>query len=411
MREGYRETSLGVIPEYWSIHTLGDIGEFKNGINKGKEDFGHGYPMVNLNDVFGLLTVNTDDLGLVNSTKNERKEYKLKRGDVLFIRSSVKPSGVGLTAVVPKDLDETVFSGFIIRFRDNDILDFEYKKHCFHGANFRKRLLAKSTISANTNINQNSLSSLQLVVPPLPEQRKIAEILSTVDDKIDVIDQQISETQELKKGLMQRLLTKGIGHTKFKDSPLGEIPVSWEVGTFNQIATNNSTKFQKQEGKCIELEHIDQRTGRLLGYDNVSNKSSIKNHFLIGDVLFCKLRPYLRKYWYCEFEGGCTSELLVLRSKKTGDSRFIYYVVQQDSFIVHTVSSSYGTKMPRTSWKIISEYRLPIPPISEQHKIAEVLSTVDEKLEILQDKKQECQELKKGLMQQLLTGKIRVQTN
>ena len=103
----------------WEETTLGHIGKFKNGLNKDSSAFGHGSPFVNLMDVFGVNAISsTSHLGLVASTKMDREVYDLRQGDVLFIRSSVKPSGVGLTAVVERDLTDTVYSGFLIRFRD-----------------------------------------------------------------------------------------------------------------------------------------------------------------------------------------------------------------------------------------------------------------------------------------------------
>ena len=113
MREGYKQIEIGVIPEGWNVNELGNLGKFKNGINKGSEDFGHGSPFVNLMDVFGISSISeVEHLGLVNSNDAEKKVYDLKKGDVLFIRSSVKPSGVGLTTIVAKDLANSVYSGF-----------------------------------------------------------------------------------------------------------------------------------------------------------------------------------------------------------------------------------------------------------------------------------------------------------
>lgn len=264
--------------------------------------------------------------------------------------------------------------------------------------------------STFTAVNGTDIRGVKLLLPPISEQQKIADILSTVDAKIDLIDQQITETQELKKGLMQQLLTKGIGHTEFKESPLGEIPESWEVVKFNKVCDNSSIKFNKPFGKCIELEHIEQQTSRLLGYANIEDKSSVKIAFSIGDVLFCKLRPYLRKYWKCDFEGGCTSELMVLSPKSNLTTDYLFYTIQRNSFIENSVSKSYGTKMPRTSWKILSEFEMGLPSVEEQTKITKILSSIDNKLDVLTEKKTTYQELKQGLMQQLLTGKIRTST-
>lgn len=123
MKTGYKMTEVGLIPSDWEMKELGEIGTFKNGINKSSEDFGFGFPFVNLLDVFGKSSISENEsFGLINSNEIERKLYDLKKGDVLFIRSSVKPSGVGLTCVIENNLPDIVFSGFIIRYRDNNYL-------------------------------------------------------------------------------------------------------------------------------------------------------------------------------------------------------------------------------------------------------------------------------------------------
>lgn len=193
----------------WQAHMLGEIGKFKNGLNKDSGAFGHGSPFVNLMDVFGVNAISsTNQLGLVASTKLDRDVYDLRRGDVLFIRSSVKPSGVGLTAVVDCDLAETVYSGFLIRFRDSGHLDLGFKKHCFYGESFRKRIIAASSVSANTNINQNALRLLSIQLPPTKaEQTAIAEVLTDMDAELAALEQRRAKTRALKQGMMQELLT------------------------------------------------------------------------------------------------------------------------------------------------------------------------------------------------------------
>jgi type I restriction enzyme S subunit len=193
---------------------------------------------------------------------------------------------------------------------------------------------------------------------------------------------------------------------KYKKTKLGWIPKEWKVVTFDKIVDNNTSKYNKLKGKCIDLQHVEQETGKILGYDDFEGKESNKNHFLEDDILFCKLRPYLKKYWYCEFEGACSSELMVFRAKNTINSKFVFYIIQQESFIENSVSKSYGTKMPRTSWTIVSEYSLRLPPLTEQKKIAQILSTIDAKINNLSDQITETETLKKGLMQQLLTEGI-----
>lgn len=100
-----------------------------------------------------------------------------------------------------------MFSGFLIRFRDNGELDVNYKKHCFYDERFRNSLISSSSVSANTNINQEALKKLSIAIPPLSEQVIIAEILSAIDKEIELLERQLAKYKQIKQGLMQILLT------------------------------------------------------------------------------------------------------------------------------------------------------------------------------------------------------------
>ena len=182
------------------------IGELKNGLNKDKKDFGFGSPFVNLMDVFGKSEIFSQEFGLVNSNEKEKETYNLLKGDVLFIRSSVKRSGVGETVIVQEDLLETVYSGFLIRFRDDrKSLAQEFKKYCFSSQSFRDKILSYATSSANTNINQESLNKINVILPCIGEQQKIANFLSSIDAKIENTKGELEKIQLFKKGLLQQL--------------------------------------------------------------------------------------------------------------------------------------------------------------------------------------------------------------
>lgn len=204
----FQDTELGRIPVGWSVVSVNDLGELKNGINKAKEDFGHGGPFVNLMDVFGRTSIQSADFGLVATSEREREDFSLKAGDFLFIRSSVKPTGVGLAALVETDLAGAVYSGFLIRLRpERQGIARRFLMHFFASDVFRKCLLPKSTISANTNINQGALGSLPVVIPGAKEQQCIAEVLDKLDQKQRALTTKQTHYQSLKRGLMQKLLT------------------------------------------------------------------------------------------------------------------------------------------------------------------------------------------------------------
>ncbi|HGO1438587.1 restriction endonuclease subunit S [Staphylococcus aureus] len=178
----------------WEEKKLEDIGTLKNGINKDKESFGYGFPFVNLNDVFNSKEIQIKNLSLINSTYKEREEYNLQKGDTLFIRSSVKPSGVGLTKVIEIDLKNVVFSGFLIRFRNNN-LAVNFKKFIFNSISVRKQILSLSSTSANTNINQESLKKVKIPIPCMDEQQKIGQFFSKLDRQIELEEQKLELLQ------------------------------------------------------------------------------------------------------------------------------------------------------------------------------------------------------------------------
>jgi type I restriction enzyme S subunit len=418
---GYKQTELGIIPESWSVASIGSIGRFKNGINKDGDSFGHGYPFVNLMDVFGKTSIGAiENLGLIDSNDVDKKEYDLRIGDVLFIRSSVKPSGVGLTAVVKEDLVGAVYSGFLIRYRSDSKLSTEFKEYCFYNNDFRKRIVAASSVSANTNINQDNLKQLLLVYPQsLEEQTAIANALSDVDALITSLEKLITKKRAIKTAAMQQLLTgkKRLPpfdqiHTGYKQTELGEIPEDWEINNFADIAAPKNSRINPKVtgGKefCIELEHVDQGTGTVNGSSLTTSESSLKNVFTEGDILFGKLRSYLRKYWRADRSGVCSTEIWVLKAnEQRAIPPFIFQTVQTDDFIDCT-SESYGTHMPRSDWKIVKFFLVATPSIDEQISIASVLSDMDQEIIALSNRLNKTQKLKQGMMQELLTGRTRL---
>ena len=194
----------------------------------------------------------------------------------------------------------------------------------------------------------------------------------------------------------------------YKKTDIGIIPEDWEVGSFKDIIKLRKESFNpliENNEKYIGLEHIEEKTGRLLGIGESEETSSTKNKFYKGDILFGKLRPYLRKYYIADFNGVCVTEILPLVSINS-NNKFCFYKIQEDKFIEYINNITFGTKMPRTSWNDIKDYKLAIPPLKEQEKIAEILSTVDSQIDDTEKLIEKSKELKKGLMQKLLTKGI-----
>ena len=204
-------------------------------------------------------------------------------------------------------------------------------------------------------------------------------------------------------------IQKSVPVLRFKDE-LGNCYPLWGEKKFSFIAkkvndsykpTNNGESFE-----CIELESLSSETGLLIRTFRSSEQKSMKTKFLTGDVLFGKLRPYLKKFYRSDFDGVCTSEIWVLRPKSV-PSEFLFYVVQSGHFN-RLANIQSGTKMPRSNWGIVSQSNFKIPSdYGEQQKIASFLSSVDTKIEQLSEKKALLEQYKKGMMQKLFSQEIR----
>ena len=183
----------------------------------------------------------------------------------------------------------------------------------------------------------------------------------------------------------------------------------WEEKKLGEIILIENSKHNPQKSKenlkCVELEHISQDSGKLLGYSNSQDQARIKNHFKKNNILFGKLRPYLKKFWLASFEGVCSTEIWVFNGKNSLN-KFIFQFIQTDKFnYISNISS--GSKMPRSDWNFMKEMNFNIPSLEEQEKIANFLSKIDEKIAILEDKLQLLENYKKGITQQLFSQELR----
>jgi len=197
----------------------------------------------------------------------------------------------------------------------------------------------------------------------------------------------------------------------YKQTEVGIIPEDWDVFKFGDIVTIRNLKVVAASTstgtQCVELESMGQGTGRLLmSYE--TRGMSAKYSFRKGDVLFGRLRAYLRKFWHATFDGICSTEIwpLIPRNERLSGN-FLHLLVQTNDF-VNTAGVSYGTHMPRSDWSVLKEFPVRLPRIAEQCSIAEVLFHVDALIGALDRLIAKKRDLKQATMQQLLTGQTRL---
>ena len=188
------------------------------------------------------------------------------------------------------------------------------------------------------------------------------------------------------------------------------VPEGWSFTDFGQISSNRKTKFQPEIDSerfvYLGLEHLGVASRKIREFGKSVDVRSTKTKFYKGDTLFGKLRPYLRKVAYPDFDGICSTDILALSPRKNTDSEFLFYICSSDEFIANAVESSAGNIMPRASWGDLVGFPILLPPLPEQKKIASILTSVDKVIENTQKQIDKLQDLKKATMNELLTKGI-----
>ena len=385
----------------WKTIRLGELGTFKNGLNKDSSEFGHGIPFVNLMDVFGKTILEEADFGLVNATEKDIEMYSLRMGDVLFIRSSVKRSGVGETILVAKNLPNTVYSGFLIRFRDgSQELDLNFKSYCFSNTPFRNELLSYATSSANTNINQDSLSQIKLHFPTLPEQQKIASFLSAIDEKIQQLTRKKELLEQYKKGVMQQLFS---GKLRFKDEN-GKTYPKWEEKRLGDLIEFTNGKGHEQiideKGKYIVVNSKFVSTeGRVKKYCNIQISPLSKGDIVMVMSDVPNGKALAKCYLIDEDNIYTLNQRICALKKKNNVNEFLIYLINRNEYYL-SFDSGVGQTNLKKEDVLNCPLTIPVSP-EEQKKIANYLSSIDNKIVSVNKQISQTQIFKKGLLQQM----------
>ena len=270
--------------------------------------------------------------------------------------------------------------------------------------------------SGQTGIDMDVLKKYIIPIPNLTEQEKIAEILSTVDEQIENTEKLIQKNQELKKGLMQQLLTKGIGHTEFKKTEFGDIPDIWEIKKLSELANvidslHETPEYSEQGYPMIRVvdvngKEINTKYTKFVSKD-VFDKFTKKYIPKKNDIIMSRVGSYGQVSYLETDEKVCLGQNTVVITTDF-DKKYIFYALSSNYVKNNIEKVTSGSSQKTLSLANIKDLKLLLPRIEEQNKIVAILSSIDEKIDKYQSKKIRLEEIKKGLMQQLLTGKIRV---
>lgn len=318
-----------------------------------------------------------------------------QNGDVLFAHNAT----VGPVAILETELDFVVLSTTATYYRCNgSYLNNNYLKNYFESVFFVQQYFGIMSQSTRNQVPITTQRKLNIAIPSKAEQTKIASFLSAVDEKIQQLNQKQELLNQYKQGMMQKLFSQQI---RFKADDGGEFG-EWKIEKITKVFTNKSKSFNPLGNEvlpCIELEHLSQNTGKILGVVSSSEQQSTKNIFEPNNVLFGKLRPYLRKFAKPQFKGVCSSEIWVLTGIKLSND-YLFQFIQSEQFTELTNIQS-GSKMSRADWKVIADADIEYPCLEEQTKIANFLSAIDKKIAVVAEQIEQTKTWKKGLLQQM----------
>ncbi len=409
------------VPEGWKNIKFGDIAEIHKGLTYATTNYSdkeNGFPFITLKCI--KKNGGFSKKGLKYYDGKYKPQHEVVKGDVVFANTDLTRDGdvVGSPLIVP----------YISRKKPNLIsMDLSkvipkrgtHKEFIYYWLTMpevKRYMINFSAGSTVLHLNTSSVPNIPILAPPLPEQKKIAAILTSVDTVIEKTQAQIDKLKDLKTGMMQELLTKGIGHTEFKDSPVGRIPVEWEVkiiGSLGSVITGSTPKTSNADnynGSIPFISPADICTGQSMHIE--VTKSTISEEGLTNtrelpanSICVVCIGSTIGKA-AITISRCATNQQINSIVCKNSYPEYVYYLMM---YYAKSIKSEASTQaVPIINKSAFSALLVQVPPLSEQIKIGKIIKTIDDSLMTKQDKLSSLRNIKKALMQDLLTGKVRV---
>lgn len=400
----FKQTEVGMIPSDWEVKTLGELYKVHNGLSKGKQFFGHGYPFLSFSVVFNNVFIPNKLENLVDSSKEERASYSINKGDVFITRTSETVDELGMSCVALKDYPNATYNGFCKRLRPNDVefVNLGYLGFYLRSDFIREWFLKFSTVTTRASLKNDELLSLPLVLPPtIEEQQRIANALSDVDTLIANLEKLIAKKKNIKQGAMQQLLTgkkrlPGFGKP-WIDKKLGE-GLKFQCG-----APFQSTYFNREHQGVRLIKNRDLKSDdQIYYYDGEYTYDYIVKN---GNLLVGMDGDFMPCLW---------NKGTALLNQRVGriltncwSLPYLYYILIKP--LLEKQDGTGATTVKHLSHRDVENMVVYMTTdIQEQTAIANVLSDMDTEISALETKLAKYRTLKTGMMQQLLTGKIRL---
>ena len=412
------------VPSDWKVVRLKELTvKIKDIDHKMPQKLEKGVPFVSIKYMLKYpehnfkININDPDLEFISNEDYEyhKKRFNVEKGDIIYSRFG----SIGNAKFV-KTSEPFIASYSIVLIKpDKQRVDSLFLVYALNSRRVKIQAKIATKGATNRNLHLKDIENLLIPLPPLPEQKAIAKILSTVDEAIQKVDEVIAKAERLKKGLMQKLLTRGIGHKEFRDAEIGKIPKEWEVvrlGDVLELCQYGLSVPLKGEGKYPIVRMDEIVNGYVIPdvakYVEIDEETFRNFKLERGDVLFNRTNSYelVGSTGIFLLDGDFVFASYLIRLRPKHDvlhPHFLtfYLIFSQSRLRQLATVAVHQANINATNLK---NFKIPLPPFPEQQKIAEILSTVDKKLELERKRKEKLERIKKGLMNDLLTGRKRV---
>ncbi|MBI5895449.1 MAG: restriction endonuclease subunit S [Desulfobacterales bacterium] len=409
---------MGVIPEDWEVKSFGELFEFRNGVNADKASYGQGVRFINVLEPITYSHIYGPEItGQVSLPEPVAISYAVRRGDVLLNRTSETQEELGLAATY-LGTERVVFGGFVIRGRPTDqSLDPIYSGYALRAPIIRSQIIPMGQGAVRANIGQQSLRLVVAPVPPTPEQQAIAEALSDTDALIESLEKLIAKKRQIKQGAMQELLTgkrrlAGVEiKPGYKQSEVGVIPADWEVKLLPEVCRFRGGKAHEQYFSdfgpfvCVNSKFIS-TDGKVRKYSS-KNLCCAKR----GDILMVMSdlpngRALAKAFLVDQNQLYAVNQRVCALTPYRDCSTYLFCILNRNPYFLKFDD---GVNQTHLLNPVFHKCLLPVPPtITEQEAIATILSDMDSEVTSLETKLTKARQIKQGMMQELLTGRIRL---
>lgn len=411
----FKQTEIGTIPNDWKVYSISEIGDVITGTTpktSNKAYYGSQYKLISPADLDSGKYINTAHRLLSKEGLSQCK---------ILPKYSVLVGCIGNVGKIGMTLDEqSATNQQINAIVCNQKADPHFVFYCLFS--LRGNLQLKASQTTVPILNKTNFEQFKIPYPPLPEQEKIAGILSQIQKAIETQDKLIETTKELKQSTMKQLFTYGIKGQKTKQTEIGEIPENWDISS-----VNDSYIFSKKPKNLI---FNNFKKIAFIPMDLIPNDKVILNHYIekkpdtissgvyfeSGDLLLSKITPSFENGKQCIIKniknnfGIATTEIIPIKEKRgISNIVFLFYYFLLDNIRHQIAGKMEGTTgRKRVPIQVIKNLKTPYPSLPEQEKIAELLTKIDQKIQTHKKKKLRLKELFKTMLNQLMTGKIRV---